>query len=356
MSPRLLEVAPRWCMASRCGILPSGCPCKILDRQKETGETMTGEKVDIIPFSVTLSKHDLTLNRDKTHTLQINVGFLCNQSCRHCHLNAGPKRKENMDTRVFEEVISYAERGRFETIDITGGAPELNPNIEMLIERVVSLAPRIMMRSNLSALNDGKRDYLMYLLQYHRVVVVASFPSLNEIQLDSQRGKGMFRISIDALQKLNAIGYGQADSGLELNLVSNPTGAFLPPSQVETEKRFRKVLLQRWGIVFNNLFNFANVPLGGFRQWLVASGNYKGYMNKLYSSFNPCAVEGLMCRTLVSVSWDGYLYDCDFNLARGLLLGEQKLHVSEMVGAPEKDRYISTADHCYTCTAGAGFT
>jgi radical SAM/Cys-rich protein len=323
---------------------------------EEIGEAYSGERVHTVPFSVTLSKHGLKLNRERTHTFQVNVGFLCNHTCRHCHLNAGPNRKENMEPGIIEEVISYAKRSRFKTIDITGGAPELNPNIDMLIERMVPLAPRVMLRSNLSALNDGNRDHLMDLLKFHRVVVVASFPSLNELQSDAQRGKGIFQISIDALQTLNAMGYGQDGSGLELNLVSNPTGAFLPPSQPETEKRFRQVLLKKWGIVFNHLYNFANVPLGGFRRWLVASGNFQNYMDKLYSSFNPCAVEGLMCRTLVSVSWDGYLYDCDFNLARGLFMGGQKIHISEMAGPPENDSHIATADHCYTCTAGAGFT
>ena len=314
------------------------------------------ESTNVAPFSLTLSRNNLTLNRDKTQTLQINVGFLCNQICRHCHLDAGPGRKENMEAGIVSEVISYARRSQFETIDITGGAPELNPNIGKLIEEVTSLAPRIMLRSNLSALNDGKRDNLIELLKSLRVVIVASFPSLNELQTDSQRGDKSFQIGIDALKKLNALGYGHNGSGLELNLVSNPTGAFLPPLQVGMEKRFRQVLKKKWGIVFNNLFNFANVPLGRFRQWLEKSGNFHKYMEKLYSSFNPCSVDGVMCRTLVSVSWDGYLYDCDFNLAKGLFMGGRKIHVSEMPGPPEPGMHIATADHCYTCTAGAGFT
>ncbi len=314
------------------------------------------ESTPVAPFSLILSRNSLKLNRDKTHTLQINVGFLCNQVCRHCHMDAGPGRKENMEAGIVSEVISYARRSQFETIDITGGAPELNPNIGKLIEEMTSLAPRIMLRSNLSALNDGKRYHLIELLKSLRVVIVASFPSLNELQTDSQRGDKSFQISIDALKKLNALGYGHNGSGLELNLVSNPTGAFLPPSQVEMEKRFRQVLKKKWGIVFNNLFNFANVPLGRFRQWLEKSGNFHKYMEKLYSSFNPCSVDGVMCRTLVSVSWDGYLFDCDFNLARGLFMGGRKIHVSEMPGPPEPGMHIATADHCYTCIAGAGFT
>lgn len=319
-------------------------------------EASLQESLAIVPFSLTLSRLNLELNRDKARTLQVNVGFLCNQTCRHCHLNAGPGRKENMTPETIDAVIPYARRSRFEIIDITGGAPELNPHIDRLITEMASLAPRIILRSNLSALNDGTRDDLMKLLQLHHVVITASFPSLNELQADSQRGKGMFRVNIDALKKLNALGYGHKNSGLELNLVSNPVGAFLPPSQSESEKRFRQVLNKKWGIAFNNLFNFANVPLGRFRQWLITSGNFHKYMQKLSSSFNPCAVEGVMCRTLVSVGWDGYLYDCDFNLARGIYMGGRKIHVSEMQEPPEADSPIATADHCYTCTAGAGFT
>ena len=322
----------------------------------ETESSSFERAPSIEPFIQTLSKHGLELNRGPTNTLQINVGLLCNQVCKHCHLDAGPSRKENMDTETAEEIITYAGRGHFETIDITGGAPELNPNLRLLIERLSSHASRIMLRSNLSALNDGNRDDLMDLLCVHNVVVVASFPSLNAAQTESQRGEGVFQASIDALKKLNAMGYGRDGSGLELNLVSNPTGAFLPPDQVQTEKRFRQVLKEKWDIDFNNLYNFANVPLGRFRNWLLLSGNLDNYLNKLASIFNPCAMNGLMCRGLVSVSWDGYLYDCDFNLARGLYLGGKKTHVSEMDGPPEPGRPIAAADHCYTCTAGSGFT
>lgn len=308
------------------------------------------------PFRQTLARQALKLERGRTTTLQINVGLLCNQSCRHCHLGAGPDRQENMSTETAEEVIAYAERSRFEVVDITGGAPELNPNIETLIKQLFSLAPRLMIRSNLSALAARKGDEWIEILKGHRVVIVASFPSYNEAQSDSQRGKGVFKASIDALRKLNAMGYGQSGTGLELDLVSNPTGAFLPTPQGQMEQRFREVLKKKWGIVFNHLYSFANVPLGRFRQWLLQSGNLESYLQRLASRFNPCAVEGLMCRTLVSVSWDGSLYDCDFNLARDLPLGGTRTHVSHMEGPPEPGSPIAVGDHCYTCTAGAGFT
>ncbi len=318
-------------------------------------QALEEKAAEIVPFKSTLAKHDLKLVRNPTHTLQINLGFLCNQTCQHCHLNAGPARKENMGSDTVNEVVAYAQRCHFDTIDITGGAPELNPHLLDLIKKISPLAPRIMLRSNLSALKD-QMNRLIEPLKSHRVVIVASFPSLNLNQTDSQRGEGIFAESIAVLKELNAMGYGRNGSGLELNLVSNPTGAFLPPNQEETEKRYHQILDQKWGVRFNRLFSFANVPLGRFRQWLIKSGNFESYMQKLVSNFNPCSVEGLMCRTLVSVSWDGHLYDCDFNLARGVYMSGKKIHVSEMPGPPEPDTPIVTADHCYTCAAGLGFT
>jgi radical SAM/Cys-rich protein len=328
-----------------------------LEQTLQESERVCEEKaVAVEPFRQTLSRHGLRLERGETTTLQINVGLFCNQTCRHCHLSAGPGRSENMDLETADQVVGYAQRNSFEIIDITGGAPELNPNLVYLIKRLAPLTPRIMVRTNLSALNDGGREHLFGIFRENNVVVVASFPSINEAQADSQRGSGTFQKSMAALKRLNAEGYGEEGSSLELNLVSNPTGAFLPSSQPEAEKRFRKVLKQKWGISFNNLFNFANVPLGRFRQWLAQSGNLDKYIEKLASSFNSCAIEGLMCRSLVSVAWDGYLYDCDFNLATGLYLGGGMIHVSKMSGPPAQGTPIAVSDHCYTCTAGAGFT
>jgi radical SAM/Cys-rich protein len=323
-----------------------------ISRPKQTLEEKTPQ---IASFNSTLSLHQLKLLRSRTHTLQINLGYLCNQICRHCHLDARPGRKENMDADTLEEVVAYARRSLFEIIDITGGAPELNPQLVNLIEKVSPRTQRIMLRSNLSALK-AKMHRLIESLKSNRVVIVASFPSLNLNQTDSQRGDGIFEQSIAVLKALNAVGYGRNGSGLELNLVSNPTGAFLPPDQEKTEKRYHQILDQKWGVRFNSLFNFANVPLGRYRKWLIKSGNFESYMQKLVSNFNPCAVEGLMCRSLVSVSWDGYLFDCDFNLARGLYFSGKKIHVSEMSGPPQPGTPIITADHCYTCAAGSGFT
>lgn len=320
----------------------------------EPKETVFEAKID--PFHLMLSSHGLKLRRGQTRTLQINVGLLCNQNCRHCHLDAGPGRKENMTRETMLAVVDYARRSRFDVIDITGGAPELNSHVETLVVQMAALAPRVMFRSNLSALNSAKGEGLMQVLKDNRVVVVASLPSLNASQTESQRGKGIFNISIETLLKLNRLGYGKEGSGLELNLVSNPSGAFMPAPQDQAEARFRRILGKNWGICFNNLFSFANVPLGRYREWLNRSGNFALYMEKLASSFNPCAVPDVMCRTLVSVSWDGYLYDCDFNLARGIHMGGEKTHVSEMDGPPKAGDTIATSDHCYACTAGSGFT
>ena len=317
---------------------------------------MPAETFVAAPFKSTVARHNLTLVRQTTATLQINLGLLCNQTCRHCHLNAGPGcKKENMDGRTLEAVIAYAQRSRFETIDITGGAPELNPLLPDLIQQISPWTPRIMLRSNLSALKEN-RARLMGVLKSNGVVIVASFPSLNLSQMDAQRGEGIFNESIAMLKMLNAQGYGRVGSGLELNLVSNPTGAFMPPDQKQIEKRYHQILKQKWGLTFNRLFNFANVPLGRFKRWLIQTGNYEAYFQKLVAAFNPCAIDGLMCRSQVSVSWDGYLYDCDFNLARDLYMCGRKIHVTQMAGPPEPGSPIMTAEHCYTCTAGKGFT
>ncbi len=323
-----------------------------LDKTSKTAE----KTLPVEPFGQTLAKHGLNLTREKITTLQVNVGLLCNQACRHCHLEAGPNSEAVMSAETVDEVVAFAQRFSFEVIDITGGAPEMNPNLVAMIERLSGMTSRLMLRSNLTALLDGALDDLIEVCKERRVVIVASFPSLNEAQAESQRGRGVFQDSIAVLGKLNSLGYGQPDSGLELNLVSNPTGAFLPSSQDQLEKRFCQVLKNKWGIVFNNLFSFANVPLGRFRQWLEQSGNLEGYLQKLATSFNPCALEGLMCRSLISVSWDGYIFDCDFNQAADLYLGGKKTHISDLKELPAPGEPIAVSHHCYTCTAGAGFT
>ena len=317
---------------------------------------MDGEKIIVPGFGATLAAGNLKLLRARTQTLQINVGLVCNQACRHCHLSAGPAKTELMSRATMDAVIEYQRRCRFPSVDITGGAPELNPDLPYLIENIRPLCDELLFRANLTALSETGREPLLDLLIANRVVIFASFPSLNESQADAQRGKGVFERSIKALKRLNQAGYGQEGSGLALNLVSNPAGAFLPSDQAKTEDRFRRMLAQKYDLVFNNLFAFANMPLGRFREWLETSGNLEGYLAKLHDAFNSCALEGVMCRSLVSVNWDGNLYDCDFNLAAGLPLGGEPLHVSSLDGPPAEGSPISIGDHCYACTAGSGFT
>jgi radical SAM/Cys-rich protein len=308
------------------------------------------------PFSTTLAARGLELKRGVTATLQVNVGLRCNQACRHCHLEAGPDRDEMMSWETFEEVAGYAQRNSFEVIDITGGAPELHPRIIEMVARLAPLAKKTLFRCNLTVLAEEKRDELIEICQAHRVGIIASFPSLDAAQTEAQRGPGVFPKSISSLKLLNEWGYGRPGSELELNLVSNPAGAFLPVPQAQAERKFQSALDERWGIQFHHLYTFSNVPLGRFRRWLVDSGNFGKYMQKLATGFNPCTVGGLMCRSLVSVDWNGNLFDCDFNLAAGIPLAGRRRHVSEMAGPPEMGEPIATSDHCYACTAGSGFT
>ena len=307
-------------------------------------------------FKNNLANQGLDLTRAECTTLQVNVGLLCNQTCRHCHLEAGPSRREIMNEETVAEVIKLAGRFRFQAIDITGGAPEMNPHIERLVSKLAPLTNNLILRSNLTAIAAEKQRGLLELLAAQKVTIVASMPSLNEAQAEAQRGENTFATSIRTLKKLNALGYGRPDSGLQLNLVSNPTGAFLPSSQEQVEKRFRQILAGKWDISFNNLYVFANVPLGRFLTWLEGSGNLESYILRLAAHFNHCTLDGLMCRSLISVSWDGYLFDCDFNQSLQLCLGGRKIHISELRELPGPGATIAVSEHCYTCTAGSGFT
>jgi radical SAM/Cys-rich protein len=259
-----------------------------------------------------------------------------------------------MSRGTMDAVASFAPQGAFAVIDVTGGAPELVPGIDGFLERLAPLAPRLLFRANLTAL-AGRAD-LIDLFVRLRVVIIASFPALVADPAGSQRAAGVFETSLPTLRMLNAAGYGRDGSGLELDLVANPSGALLPPDQSATEERFHRELAATRGVTFNRLYTLANVPLGRFRSWLASSGNLDGYLRQLADGFNPCTVDGLMCRNLVSVAWDGMLYDCDFNLARGLPLGGVHRHISSTNGAPPPGAPIATGDHCYACTAGSGFT
>jgi radical SAM/Cys-rich protein len=311
---------------------------------------------DVDSFVQTIGQRNLTLERVASSTLQVNTGLLCNLACRHCHLEAGPTRKEIMSADTVADVLKFAKRFSFKVIDVTGGAPEMNPFIFDLLSGLAPLTPRLLLRSNLVAMSGSLREKMAELCCREKVTIVASFPALNEAQAESQRGHGVFSESLEILRYLNGLGYGQAGSGLELDLVSNPAGAFMPTGQEAQEARFHELLLSKWGVVFNNLYSFANVPLGRFEKWLRQTGNYKNYMAKLAKNFNAAALDGVMCRNLISVAWDGYLYDCDFNQAAKLPLGGVKTHISELSHLPGEGDPIAVGDHCYACTAGSGFT
>ncbi len=306
------------------------------------------------PFGDHLASLGLSLVRGTATTLQVNVGLVCDRTCRHCHLEAGPGRPEVMSAETMAQVVACARRVPFETLDLTGGAPELVPGIEELLEALAPLSPRLLWRANLTAL--AGRPALVARLARLGVAVVASFPSTSARQTEAQRGEGAWEASLEMLRRLNRVGYGRPGTGLELDLVSNPAGAFLPPAQAGAAERFRRDLARRWGIQFNHLYTFTNVPLGRFRTWLEASGNLDGYLQALAEAFNPGTLSGLMCQTLVSVDWAGWLHDCDFHLARGIGLGGRRCHVTELSQAPTPGSPIATGDHCYACTAGAGFT
>jgi radical SAM/Cys-rich protein len=317
-------------------------------------------KMDAFPveteFHNTLTRHGLTLARGETRTLQVNVGYRCDLACRHCHLAAGPTRGEMMTRATMQAVIAYARRGNFQVVDITGGAPELVPELDHLLTGLAREVPRVMLRTNLTALEDDRRVRLVDLCRDLRVTLVASFPAVTASQLEAQRGAGVWCRSVERLRQLNALGYGMPGSDLELHLAANPAGAFLPQGQAAAERQFKRVLAQHLGLSFNHLFIFANMPLGRFKSWLEQSGNEQDYLGKLTAAFNPQAVDGLMCRSLVSVAWDGTLYDCDFNQAAELPLGGVRRHINEMDGPPETGSAIATGRHCFACTAGAGFT
>lgn len=286
---------------------------------------------------------------------QINVGKLCNQTCRHCHVDAGPDRPEAMSLETAEQCIEALAKTDIPTVDITGGAPELNPHFRWLVEQSRQLGRHVMDRCNLSVLLLPSQKDLPAFLATHRVEIIASLPSYRASQTDAQRGEGIFEKSLEALRLLNRFGYGRPDSGLTLNLVYNPVGAFLPPRQEAIEAQFKKELRTRHDIEFNRLYAITNMPISRFLEFLVESGNYDQYMTRLANAFNPAAAAGVMCRYTLSVGWDGRLYDCDFNQMLDLPVDHgAPPHIRDFDPAQLHHRRIVTRNHCYGCTAGSG--
>lgn len=295
------------------------------------------------------------LRAEEVRILQVNLGWRCNQSCRHCHFAAGPTRPEQMDRGTVEAVIRAVRRFRLPVTDLTGGAPELNPHFEYLVERLAQAGVHLIIRSNLTILLEPGKEHLPEFFRRHRVELVCSLPYYQEGMVDRLRGPGVFRKSLEALRRLNDLGYGEEGSGLVLNLMANPSGAYLPAPQVQLEDLFRRELQRRHGLRFNRLYTLTNMPIGRFQEFLTRSQNYDRYLHKLASSFNPATLPGLMCRHLISVSWEGRLHDCDFHQALSLPL-EQGLpqHISDFDLSVLRNRPIRLADHCYGCTAGSG--
>lgn len=297
------------------------------------------------------------LKRDRLQTLQVNLGYRCNQTCVHCHVNAGPNRTEMMQADNIERVLDVLRHHPIELLDLTGGAPELSPHFRGLVERARALKVRVMDRCNLTILSEPGHEDLAVFLADQQVEITASMPCYSAENVDKQRGEGVFDRSISGLQALNALGYGQPGSGLILNLVFNPQGAVLPPPQAALEADYKRELLEHFGIVFNQLFVITNMPIQRFGSTLVSKGQFGDYMATLKGAYQASNLPTVMCRTMVSVDYQGYLFDCDFNQMLGMALPVQdnaRPHLKDLLTLDLNGRNIRVANHCYGCTAGQG--
>jgi len=307
---------------------------------------------------VLLKKTDFpALRRERLESLQVNLGYRCNQSCLHCHVNAGPNRTEAMDEATVDLVVEVLQQRSIGTLDITGGAPELNENFRALVRRARALGTTVIDRCNLTILLEPGQEDLAAFLAAERVEVVASLPCYSLDNVDRQRGVGVFDKSIEALRRLNALGYGDGTSGLVLNLVYNPQGASLPPPQAALEADYKRVLSEQFGLRFDRLFALANMPIQRFGSTLVSKGTFHDYMRLLKNAYRDENRATVMCNSLFSVDWQGYLYDCDFNQMLGLparLNGTPRPHLRDLLGHGGAGEPIRVADHCYGCTAGQG--
>ncbi len=297
------------------------------------------------------------IRRAELQTLQVNLGYLCNQQCLHCHVDAGPKRTEIMDRETVEDVLACLQRNRPGTLDLTGGAPELNPHFRYLVREARRLGVHVMDRCNLTVLCEPEQADLAEFLAEHEVEVFASLPCYLEENVDGQRGRGVFQGSIEGIRRLNDAGYGRGDPARRLNLVYNPTGPFLPPSQCRLEADYRRELYDRFGVTFDRLLTLANMPIKRFGSMLLSKGEFDAYLRLLKDAHQDANLETVMCRSLVSVDWQGYLYDCDFNQMLDLplrLAGRGRLHLRDLQPGLLRDNPVVVADHCYGCTAGQG--
>ncbi|EJE7235525.1 radical SAM/Cys-rich domain protein [Clostridium sporogenes] len=311
------------------------------------------EKLDCIPsFESKVTNKDFCKTNKSLTTMQINIGKLCNLACKHCHVEAGPSRTEIMNLETMKDCLQVFKENNFSILDITGGAPEMNPNFEWLVKEAIKIGAKVIVRSNLVILREEKYKHLLEFYAENKVEVVCSLPYYSAKDADRQRGEGVFNESINILKKLNKLGYGK-DESLVLNLVYNPGGAFLPPPQECLELEYKQKLKKEYEITFNNLFTITNNPVGRFGAFLKRSNNLEGYMERLSNNFNSSTVENMMCRNQLSIAWDGKLYDCDFNQTLGWTVNG-KNHISMLKGNPIEKRQISLGNHCYACTAGSG--
>ncbi len=297
------------------------------------------------------------LRRNRVDTLQVNLGYKCNQSCLHCHVNAGPTRTEAMSRETIFEVVAYLKSAGVATLDLTGGAPELNPHFRLLVKAARDIGVRVMDRCNLTILHEPGQETLADFLRDHQVDIVASLPCYLEDNVDRQRGKGVFNSSIRALQLLNEKGYGKLGSDLKLSLVYNPQGPVLPPAQAPLEADYRTHLSQHFGIEFTELYVLTNMPIQRFGSTLISKGHFTHYMDLLKNAYQPQNLAAVMCRSMLSVDWRGYVYDCDFNQMLGLPLtwkNKPRTHLRELMGVDVTSNPIVVKDHCYGCTAGQG--
>ncbi len=313
----------------------------------------------LIPFQQKLENIGLyPLLPTALEVFQINVGKMCNQVCKHCHVDAGPDRKEIMTRETMLQCVEVIKNNpSFTTVDLTGGAPEMNPDFRFFVEAIKKANPqiKIIVRCNLTIIRANKKYYdLPEFFKMHNIEVVSSLPFYTADRTDKQRGDGVFEDSITALQMLNAVGYGMEDSGLTLNLVYNPAGAFLPPSQSVLEKEFKTALKKDFNISFNALFAITNLPISRYLDYLLQSGNYEKYMAKLIAAFNPVAASNVMCRNTLSIGWDGFIYDCDFNQMLELKVNCSSKHIAQFNSTKLQNRTIVVSQHCFGCTAGAG--
>lgn len=297
------------------------------------------------------------LTPGKVEILQVNLGYMCNQVCKHCHVDAGPDRREIMSQSHLQKCLEILQKHNIPTVDLTGGAPEMNPHFRWFVEEAHRIGVKeIIVRSNLTIILANKKYYdLPEFFKNNKVHVVSSLPFYEKKKTDAQRGEGVFEKSIQALKMLNKVGYGQLTTDLQLDLVYNPVGAFLPGNQAELEMEYKRKLKADYNIDFNQLFTITNLPISRFLDYLLASDNYEDYMEKLVEAFNPAALEGVMCKNTLSIDWDGYIYDCDFNQMLALKVDAPKSqHIDNFDLNALSQREIITNQHCYGCTAGAG--